>query len=120
MAASSHPYYRLHTRILSVVILCAFAYLYIGSTVYVHTHWVDGKKVAHSHPYSATHQHGNSHQVFTYMQMGAALTTPPVAFVLTVTLLVVKMHWEVMPNASSLTVALNRLVPRAPPVFFFE
>ena len=100
--------------------MCAFAYLYIGSTVFVHTHCVDGKQVAHSHPYSAPHHHGNGSQVFTYMQFGAALTTPPVAFVLTVTLLVVKMHWGVMPNASSLTVALNRLVPRAPPVFFFE
>ena len=118
MAASSHPYYRLHTRILSVVILCAFAYLYIGSTVYVHTHWVDGKKVAHSHPYSATHQHGNSHQVFTYMQMGSALTTPPIAFVLKVELLVVKMIWEILPNASVLTGCFNRLVPRAPPVVF--
>lgn len=119
MAASFHPS-RLHTRILSLVILCAFAYLYIGSTVFVHTHWEDGKKVTHSHPYSAPHHHGNGSQVFTYMQLGTVLTTPPVAFVLTVTLLVVKMHWGVIPNASSLTVALNRLVPRAPPVFFFE
>ena len=117
MAASSHPYYRLHTRILSVVILCAFAYLYIGSTVYVHTHWVDGKKVAHSHPYSAPHQHGNGHQVFTYMQMGAALTTPPVAFVLTAQPFVVKVHWERTPDASVIAVVLSGLIPRAPPVF---
>ena len=79
MVSSHHPY-RLHIRILSAVMLCAFLYLYIGSTVFVHTHEVDGQKVAHSHPYSAPHQHGNGHQIITLAQMGAVLTTPPVSF----------------------------------------
>ena len=116
MANSFHPY-RLHTRILSIVILCAFSYLYIGSTVYVHTHWVDGKKVAHSHPGSAPHQHSNSHHVFTYMLMEAALTTPPIAVVLSALLLVVKMGCEIIPDAPVIAVVLHNLVPRAPPVF---
>ena len=49
--------------------------------------------------------------------MGAALTTPPVAFVLTAQPFVVKVHWERTPDASVITVVLNGLIPRAPPVF---
>ena len=103
MVSSHHPY-RLHIRILSAVMLCAFLYLYIGSTVFVHTHEVDGQKVAHSHPYSAP-------------QMGAVLTTPPVSFSLNVQLQVVKEPWQLFSKASVCAVVLTSLIPRAPPVF---
>ena len=49
--------------------------------------------------------------------MGAALTTPPVAYVQTAQPLVVKVHWERTPDASVIAVVLNGLIPRAPPVF---
>lgn len=116
MVSSHHPY-RLHIRILSAVMLCAFLYLYIGSTVFVHTHEVDGQKVAHSHPYSAPHQHGNGHQIITLAQMGAVLTTPPVAFSLNVQLQVVKEPWLLFSKVSVCAVELTSLIPRAPPVF---
>lgn len=51
---------RLRERIISFVLLLTIA-LYVGSsTLFVHTHTVDGRSIAHSHPFSGaptSHSH---------------------------------------------------------------
>ena len=114
MTTSFRPH-RLSLRTISLVILCAFCYLYIGSTSFGHYHVVDGKKVMHSHPYSAHHQHGNASQVFTFAQMGGTLATPPVPFMLSVLQSFVVIQWQIFPEKCFSVAELLHPIPRAPP-----
>lgn len=115
--ARHHRPYPLHVRLLALLTACAFCYLYIGSTAFVHTHYVDGQKVAHSHPYSAPHQHANAHAVAAFALMGAALTTPPAAPVLTVPVRTIICPWPRLSKGRVRGALLHPLAPRAPPFF---
>ncbi len=50
-------------RFLSLMLVCLFTGYYVGVNFFVHVHWVDGKAVVHSHPYSdgSSSEPGHSH-----------------------------------------------------------
>ena len=54
---------RRRERIISFVLLLIIGLYIGGSTLFIHTHTVDGRDVVHSHPYSGTptsHSHSSS------------------------------------------------------------
>ncbi len=75
---------KLKNQILGVLLLFSFLAYNSGTTLFQHTHIVDGVEVTHSHPYQPSNHHSHSSSAITAIGLIGngviALTTAIIAF----------------------------------------
>lgn len=109
---------RLNTRILAASLLALFIAFFCGSHLCVHTHIVDGRLVAHSHPYLPSGHHSHSGAGITAISfinnaLNSAIKSGDAISVSAFISYVAKLFWA--DTASNSTSAHIHFSLRAPP-----